>query len=387
MTNFQADDRSITVLVRAHRRIQADELVSRGPPLLAKVSHVAPPKTDWDDPQVKAYFNELLGKVKEIAKLNHIYRNQVDELFKFLHARPHSEIDPLILCDFLAVILSSDADAQQRILDAVSATERMQEVLRVVNKEIEVGKLQQTIGKQVEQKLTKQQREHHLREQMKAIKKELGIEKDDKEALISKFRDKIEEIKAKTTIPAEASKAIDEEILKLSTLEKNSSEFNVTRTYLEWLTKLPWGITSVDDFDIVRAKDCLDKEHYGMDDVKKRILEFLAVGKLKQSVQGRIICLVGPPGVGKTSIGKSISQALKREFYRFSVGGLTDVAEIKGHRRTYVGAMPGKAVQALKATGTSNPVILIDEIDKIGRGYQGDPSSALLELQKQLGTL
>merc|ERR1719253_881384 len=219
-------------------------------------------------------------------------------------------------------------------------------------------------------------REYLLGEQLKAIKKELGLEKDDKEALVTKFREAIKD----RVMPEEAATAIDDEISKLSTLEKNSSEFNVTRTYLEWLTKIPGGMTSVDDFDIRRAKKVLDADHYGMAEVKRRILEFIAVGKLKESVQGRIICLVGPPGVGKTSIATSISAALGRKFYRFSVGGLTDVAEIKGHRRTYVGAMPGKAVQALKSTGTSNPVVLIDEIDKVGRGYQGDPSSALLEL-------
>merc|ERR1719253_2154451 len=219
-------------------------------------------------------------------------------------------------------------------------------------------------------------REYLLGEQLKAIKKELGLEKDDKEALVTKFREAIKD----RVMPEEAATAIDDEISKLSTLEKNSSEFNVTRTYLEWLTKIPWGVSSVDDFNIRRAKKVLDADHYGMAEVKRRILEFIAVGKLKESVQGRIVLLVGPPGVGKTSIAKSIAGSLERKFFRFSVGGLTDIAEIKGHRRTYVGAMPGKAVQALKSTGTSNPVVLIDEIDKVGRGYQGDPSSALLEL-------
>lgn len=167
---------------------------------------------------------------------------------------------------------------------------------------------------------------------------------------------------------------------KLSVLEPAGSEFNVTRNYLDWLTQLPWGHYSTDAFDLSVAKQILDEDHYGLQDVKDRILEFMAVAKLRGTVQGKILCLVGPPGVGKTSIGKSIARALSRQYYRFSVGGLSDVAEIKGHRRTYVGAMPGKVVQALKKVQTANPLVLIDEIDKLGRGHQGDPASALLEL-------
>jgi ATP-dependent Lon protease len=183
-------------------------------------------------------------------------------------------------------------------------------------------------------------------------------------------------------MPATAKQVFDEELEKLQVLERNSSEFNVTRSYLDWLTSIPWGKYSQDNFDLALARKTLDEDHYGMQDVKERILEFIAVGKLKGSVQGKIICMVGPPGVGKTSIGKSIARSLKREFYRFSVGGLSDVAEIKGHRRTYIGAMPGKLIQCMKSTGVSNPLVLIDEIDKIGvgRGHSGDPASALLEM-------
>jgi len=182
-------------------------------------------------------------------------------------------------------------------------------------------------------------------------------------------------------VPESARAVIDEEISKLESLEKNSSEFNTTRNYLDWLTSVPWGKTSEENFDVGKAAKILDEDHYGMKDVKDRVLETIAVGSLKGKVgQGKIICLSGPPGTGKTSIGKSIARALNREFFRFSVGGLSDVAEIKGHRRTYVGAMPGKLIQGLKTTGTVNPLVLIDEIDKLGRGYQGDPASALLEL-------
>jgi len=214
-----------------------------------------------------------------------------------------------------------------------------------------------------------------LQEQLKIIKRELGITKDDKDAVAEKFRARLEGL----TVPAEVQEVIDEELNKLGFLDPNSSEFNVTRNYLDWLTDIPWGKTTEDSFDIPNALQILDEDHYGMKDAKDRILEFIAVGKLKGEVQGKILCLSGPPGVGKTSIAKSIARALNREYYRFSVGGLHDVAEIKGHRRTYVGAMPGKFIQALKRTESENPLILIDEIDKLGRGHTGDPSSALLE--------
>lgn len=213
-------------------------------------------------------------------------------------------------------------------------------------------------------------------EQLKVIKKELGIVKDDKDAVAEKFQERVE----KLTLPAEVSAVIDEELKKLNFLDPNSSEFNVTRNYLDWLTTLPWGTTTEENLDIENAQLVLDEDHFGMKDAKDRILEFIAVGKLRGSVQGKILLLVGPPGVGKTSIGKSIARALNRKYYRFSVGGLHDVAEIKGHRRTYVGAMPGKAIQCLKKCESENPLVLIDEVDKIGRAHNGDPTSALLEL-------
>lgn len=242
-------------------------------------------------------------------------------------------------------------------------------------------------GKRVEEKISKDQRRYFLMEQLKSIKKELGIEKDDKTSLVEKFRERVDKMREledpssdeEGSIP-QHRKVIEEELTKLESLEPASSEFSVTRNYLDWLTSLPWGKHGEERLDVSAARTVLDEDHYGLKDVKERILEFIAVGKLRGSTQGKILCFVGPPGVGKTSIGKSIARSLDRAYYRFSVGGLSDVAEIKGHRRTYVGAMPGKMVQCLKSTGTSNPFVLIDEIDKLGRGYQGDPASALLEL-------
>ena len=237
--------------------------------------------------------------------------------------------------------------------------------------------MQQEISAKVEEKMSEAQRKYFLTEQLKSIKKELGMERDDKEALIEKYRQQLSEC---PEVPQEAMETIEAELEKLSTLEKNSAEYNVTRSYLDWLCGVPWGVKTEENFDLKKARAVLDREHYGLDDVKDVILQFIAVGKLKQSVRGKILCLAGPPGTGKTSIAKSVADSLGRKFYRFSVGGLYDVSEIKGHRRTYIGAMPGKVIQCLKTTGTTNPVVLIDEIDKLGSGVRGDPASALLEV-------
>jgi len=226
--------------------------------------------------------------------------------------------------------------------------------------------------------MSESQRKYMLMEQLKSIKKELGMEKDDKEDLLARYRTKITNFQ--DAAPKEVMETIEAEMEKISTLEKNSQEFNVTRLYLDWLTSVPFGKVSEENLDIGDARKVLNRDHYGLDEVKDTILAYIAIGKLKGGIKGKILCLSGPPGVGKTSIAKSIADALGREFFRFSVGGLSDVSEIKGHRRTYVGAMPGKLVQCLKTTGTMNPLVLIDEIDKLAAGYRGDPSAALLEL-------
>lgn len=228
---------------------------------------------------------------------------------------------------------------------------------------MELSKLQQKIGKEVEEKVKQQHRKYILQEQLKVIKKELGLEKDDKDSICEKYREKLKD----KNVPQNVMTVIDEELNKLNFLESHSSEFNVTRNYLDWLTSLPWGVTSEENLSLDQATTILDDDHYGMEDIKKRILEFIAVSQLKGSTQGKILCFHGPPGVGKTSIARSIARALNREYFRFSVGGMTDVAEIKGHRRTYVGAMPGKLIQCLKKTATENPLVLIDEVDKIGK--------------------
>ena len=364
-----------TLLLLGHRRLRKTATL-RHQPIVVQVDHLKDSKvTDRDDDDVlKATANEVIATIKDLLKVNPLAK----ETLQYFAQRFQDFQDPAKLADLAASMCSADDGALQEILDTLDVRERLQAALVLLKKEVELGKLQADISRRVEEKISGDQRRYFLMEQLKSIKKELGMERDDKTALQEKFREKFAPFK--DDAPAHAVKTIDEELNKLAGLEPSSSEFNVTRNYLEWLTSIPWGHSSEERLDISQAADVLDADHYGLDDVKERILEFIAVGQLRGTTQGKIITMVGPPGVGKTSIGQSIARALDRKFFRFSVGGLSDVAEIKGHRRTYVGAMPGKLVQCLKSTGVSNPVVLIDEVDKLGRGFQGDPASALLEL-------
>ena len=377
---FQDDDdqpHSATVLLSTHRRIDLLSVDNVGPPIDVTVSHwdrmVYNPAADTQiDDTIRALTNEVLSCIREVAQLNPLFRDHL----RFFPNRVDTS-DPYRLADFVATVSTGTPEELQAILEEKDAEMRLHKALVLITKEKEVSKLQQEISAKVEEKMSDTQRKYFLNEQLKSIKKELGMEKDDKEALIQKYR---KQLKKYPSIPEEANDVIESELEKLSTLEKNSTEFNVTRNYLDWLTAIPWGLVSDDTFDINAARKVLDRDHYGMDDVKDIILQFIAVGKLKGKIQGKILCLAGPPGVGKTSIASSIADALGRKFFRFSVGGLSDVSEIKGHRRTYVGAMPGKMIQCLKNTGSMNPLILIDEIDKLGRDFRGDPASALLEV-------
>jgi ATP-dependent Lon protease len=241
---------------------------------------------------------------------------------------------------------------------------------------VEISKLKAKISKRIEEQLSKQQREFFLKAQLQEIKKELGLSKDDTQAEIEKYENRLK----KLVLSDEAREKVKEEIEKLKLIGSSSPEFNVTRTYLDWLTILPWGVYSKDSYNRKKASKILDRDHYGLEDVKNRILELISVGVIKGDLSGTILLLQGPPGVGKTSIGRSVAQSLGREFFRFSLGGMRDEAEIKGHRRTYIGAMPGKFIQAIKTCKTANPVIMLDEIDKIGASFHGDPASALLEV-------
>merc|ERR1712142_457457 len=323
--------------------------------------------------EVKATTQEIIKTIRDIIALNPLYRDSLQQMLQF----GQRVVDnPVYLSDLGAALTGGETADLMAVIEEQDIPTRLMLSLKLLKKEYELSKLQQKIGKEVEDKVKATQRKYMLQEQLKIIKKELGMEKDDTETIIEKYMKRLEGL----NVPEAAKTVIDEEINKIRFLDAHSSEFSVTRNYLDWLTIIPWGLSSEENLDLKAARTVLDDDHYGLDDVKKRILEFIAVSQLKGSVQGKIICLAGPPGVGKTSIAKSIAKSLNRKYFRFSVGGLSDVAELKGHRRTYIGAMPGKAVQALKKTKSENPLILIDEIDKLGRGWQGDPSAALLEM-------
>jgi ATP-dependent Lon protease len=345
------------------------------PVSLVSVENLVEEPHDPKSPIVRAVTNEIVNVFKEVAGLNSLFRDQIST-FSMSQSAGNVMQEPAKLADFAAAVSAGEVSELQDVLETLNVEDRLQKALVVLKKELMNAQLQSKISKDVESKIQKRQREYWLMEQMKGIRRELGIESDGKDKLVEKFREKA----SRLAMPEAVKKVFDEEINKLAHLEPAASEFNVTRNYLDWLTQIPWGQRSAENFEIKNAMTVLDEDHYGLKDVKDRILEFIAVGKLRGTVEGKILCFVGPPGVGKTSIGKSIARALNRQYYRFSVGGLTDVAEIKGHRRTYVGALPGRIIQALKKCQTENPLILIDEIDKIGRGHQGDPASALLEL-------
>ena len=345
------------------------------PVSLVNVENLAEEPHDKKNPVIRAVTSEIVNVFKEVANLNPLFRDQIST-FSMSQSAGNVIDEPAKLADFAAAVSAGEISELQDVLETLNVQERLSKALVVLKKELMNAQLQSKISKDVEAKIQKRQREYWLMEQMKGIRRELGIESDGKDKLVEKFKEKAD----KLAMPEAVKKVFEEELNKLAHLEPAASEFNVTRNYLDWLTQIPWGQRSAENFGIQNAMTVLDEDHHGLKDVKDRILEFIAVGKLRGTVEGKILCFVGPPGVGKTSIGKSIARALNRQYYRFSVGGLTDVAEIKGHRRTYVGALPGRIIQALKKCQTENPLILIDEVDKIGRGHQGDPSSALLEL-------
>ncbi|CAA2959609.1 lon protease homolog 1, mitochondrial-like [Olea europaea subsp. europaea] len=368
ITSIQGDQ----VILIGYRRLRMTEMVSEDP-LTVKVDHLKEKRYDKDDDVLKATSFEVISTLRDVFKTSSLWRDHVQTYTQHI-----GDFNYPRLADFGAAISGANKSQCQQVLEELDVHRRLKLTLELVKKEMEISKIQESIAKAIEEKISGEQRRYLLNEQLKAIKKELGVETDDKTALSAKFRERLYPKKEK--IPPHVLLVIEEELTKLQLLEASSSEFNVTRNYLDWLTALPWGEYSDENFDVIRAQKILDEDHYGLTDVKERILEFIAVGKLRGTSQGKIICLSGPPGVGKTSIGHSIARALNRKFYRFSVGGLSDVAEIKGHRQTYIGAMPGKMVQCLKSVGTANTLVLIDEIDKLGSGHAGDPASAMLEL-------
>jgi len=362
------EDGKIQFIAQGLTRVRITQWLSRKPPYLVEVEYPKAPSDERDE--VRAYAMALINAIKELLPLNPLYS---EELKNYLNRFSPNQPSPL--SDFAATLTSAKGSELQDILETVPVLRRMEKVLVLLKKEIDVARLQGEISAEVNRTISESQRKFFLKEQLKVIQKELGLSKDDRTADIEQFRERLKN----KTLPDATGKKIEEELSKLSVLETGSPEYAVTRNYLDWATSIPWGITHEDNLDIAHARKVLDRDHDGLTDVKERILEFIGLGAFKGSVSGSIMLLVGPPGVGKTSIGHSIAESLGRPFYRFSVGGMRDEAEIKGHRRTYIGAMPGKFVQAFKDVGVMNPVIMLDEIDKLGSSHQGDPASALLE--------
>ncbi|HVA38057.1 MAG TPA: endopeptidase La [Candidatus Dormibacteraeota bacterium] len=337
------------------------------------------------EPYFKAATVELPDKTRDSDELVAMHRNLTTLFQKLLSYLPQvpremeMEVqnigDPNLLTYFIASTMRLDVGEKQAILEERDTAKRMRKLILVLTKELEVVELGHKIQSDIQKEMEKNQREFYLRQQLRAIQEELG-EVDPQQAETNELRKKIDE----AGMPEEVRKAADRELDRLARVPSASPEYSVVRTYLDWLTQLPWNVRTADQIDIAQARKILDEDHYDLEKVKDRIVEYLAVGKLKKKMTGPILCFVGPPGVGKTSLGQSIAKAMGRKFVRLSVGGVRDEAEIRGHRRTYIGAMPGTIVRALRDAGTQNPVMMIDEIDKVGADFRGDPQSALLEV-------
>jgi len=344
---------------------------SAGPPhVRARVRYQA--ETSYEDNvELRAYTVAIANTIKELLKHNPLHE---EELRLFLSRFGLDE--PNHLADFAASMTTAGREELQDILETYPIFDRMKKVMSLLNRELNVSKIQSRIRNNIDERISEQQRKFFLNEQLHEIQRELGMEENPRDQELKR----LEKRAKKLQFSDEAKSVFDEEMRKLSMLDPSSPEYGVSRNYLDWLTCLPWGRFGKDRLHLNLASRALNRHHSGLEDVKDRILEFIAVGVRKKEVGGSIILFVGPPGVGKTSIGRAIADAVNRPFYRFSLGGMRDEAEIKGHRRTYIGAMPGKIVQALKQAGTANPVIMMDEVDKIGSDFRGDPSSALLEV-------
>ena len=363
---FRVPDGSMGLMVQGLSRIELQELTQTEPYLKGKIRVI--PEKGEKNIKVEALMRELIEVFQQIVSISPFLPDE-------LGGAVNSVDDPGRLADIIAANVKLDILERQTILETLDVEDRLIKLFTYLNKELELLKLGSKIQSEVKGKIEEGQREYFLREQMKAIQKELG-EKDERTVEIEELKGKIEA----ANMPEEARDAADKELDRLSKMPPQAAEYTVSRTYLDWLISLPWQKSTDDQLNLEKAKIILDEDHFGLDDIKDRILEFLAVRKLKESSKGPILCFVGPPGVGKTSLGKSIARAMGREFVRYSLGGMRDEAEIRGHRRTYIGSLPGRIIQGIKKAGSNNPVFMLDEIDKVGTDFRGDPASALLEV-------
>ncbi len=367
LKRLKMPDGSVNLLVHSMKRFRSKRVLSEHPYIVVEAEYlddVVEKGTEMD-----ALTRSVISHVKKLSEVNPFF---TEEMRLAMINAP----GPGTVADLVAFALSLPKNDAQEFLETVSVKSRFEKLLIHLRREQDVADVQHRIQTEVNSKINKLQREFFLKEQLKVIKRELGMEEDGKEKSSRTFRERIEA----AGMPEDVKKIALEELEKFESISESSPEHNISRNYLETICSLPWSKETEEHVDLGRARQVLDSEHFGLEKVKERILEFLAVRKLKSDRKGSIICLVGPPGVGKTSIGKSIAKTLGRNFYRFSLGGMRDEAEIKGHRRTYVGAMPGKVIQAMRRAGSKNPVLMLDEIDKLGQSFQGDPASALLEV-------
>ena len=358
-------DGTVRFLMQGLTRIRIKRFTSSSPYMMAEIEEQT--EVVRESVRLEALQRNLLERIKTLVDL-------APYLNEEFHVTAINQDTPSKLTDYVASNLNVSIEQKQQLLEELDVHKRMELLYHAINKEIEVLELSQKIQAQAASELGKSQRDYILREQLKAIKRELG-DGDDK-GEIEEFEKKIKAC----GMPPQAEQAAYKELDRLSHMTPSSAEYTVSRTYLDWLVMLPWSKSSKDILDLRKAKKILDEDHYDLEKVKDRILEHLAVRKLKETIKGPILCFVGPPGVGKTSLGKSIARAMGREFARISLGGMRDEAEIRGHRRTYIGSLPGRVIQSLKRCGTNNPIIMLDEIDKLGSDFRGDPASALLEV-------
>ncbi|MEM7605772.1 MAG: endopeptidase La, partial [Myxococcota bacterium] len=355
-----------SLILQGMTRVRLESVTSATPYITARISKLDEAQTD--DVEAEA----LAMSLRDIAK-------QVIQLMPELPREASSLIDsiqePGQLADLVASNLDAPVDEKAELLETIEPKDRIRKVLRLLTRQLEILKMRERINSQIKEEMGKNQREYVLRQQLKAIKEELGEEDGDAGDL-----DIVEERITKADLPKEADKVARKQLKRLRSMQVGSAEYTVVRTYIDWILDIPWSKRTTDNLDIEAVRRVLDEDHSGLDKVKKRIVEYLAVRKLKKDKKGPILCLIGPPGVGKTSLGRSVARAIGRKFHRISLGGVHDEAAIRGHRRTYVGALPGQVIQGMKKAGTINPIFMLDEIDKIGHDFRGDPAAALLEV-------
>jgi len=355
-----------SLILQGLTRIRLDDIQQSDPYLRAKVTRIEGPPLE--DVEAEALAMSLRDVAKQVIQLMPELPREAGSLIDSIQA-------PGALADLVAANLDAPVEEKAQLMETVEIKERIRKVLRLLTRQLEILKMRERINSQIKEEMGKNQREYVLRQQLKAIKEELGEDDGDQGDL-----DGLEERISKAELPSEADNVAKKQLKRLRTMQVGSAEYTVVRTYLDWILDLPWKHQTQDNLDIAQVRAVLDEDHYGLEKVKKRIVEYLAVRKLKTDKKGPILCLLGPPGVGKTSLGRSIARALNRKFVRISLGGVHDEAAIRGHRRTYVGALPGQIIQGMKKAASINPVFMMDEVDKIGHDFRGDPSAALLEV-------